>query len=191
MKSRTLPALSAACLLMACNANSSPAHPHADAHTVAAGASMPAVKESPRALRQGADCLVDGTASERVACVVSSSKESVRDCDGVSQGRCSQYLELGKLEHGLVEAEQALISAGTLAVQDNEVQQPGYARQLAQASTREFAAWRSFRDAACEAAAYYDGFMPASMDAPVIGCLIEETKKRTSELTALSSALGK
>lgn len=189
MKDHLVAALGAACLLMAGNASSSPSH--TVARTAAAGAAtMPALKQASRAPRQGADCLIDGTTAERVACIASSSKESVMDCDGLSQGRCSQYLELGKLERDLVEAEQTHISAATRAIQDNEAQQPGYAHQLARASAKEFDAWRVFRDASCEAAAYYDCFMPASMDEPVIGCLIDQTRARISELTRMRNAAG-
>ena len=184
---RTIVLLAAACLLMACEAHSSGTPEGQEAAKTTAPpapsqAAKAAVPTQKPATLDNSDCMTTGSMEERVTCVGNSTKQSIQNFDGMSGGRASKYLELGKAEKALALAEQALISAGKKEMSENDKDNPGYTDQLASESDKEFRAWLEYRNASCEASAFYDGFTVTSMEDPTIGCRIETTKKRIAEL---------
>lgn len=195
---RTVTLLAAACLLMACEAQSS-GTPEATGQTQAKAPDIQGHPQSPAASAppqkpatlDNSDCMTTGSMEERVTCVGNSTKQSIQNFDGMSGGRASKYLELGKVERALEVSEQALVAAEQKQNKGNEEDQPGYLEQLSKASSETFKTWRTYRNALCGANAYYDGFTVASMEDPTIACRVDETKKRITELDTAVKRLGR
>lgn len=190
---RTIVLLTVACLLMACEAHSSAPPVEQKAHAPSRSQAPVAIPASSRqaATLDNSDCMTTGSMEERIVCVGNSSKQSIQNFDGMSGGRASKYLELGKTERALEASEQALVAAEKKQNKGSEDDQPGYLVQLSKASNETFKAWRAYRNAACNANAYYDGLTASSMEDPIIACRIDETKKRIAELEAAVKRLGR